>query len=274
MNPREKQPLLLVDDDSDVVWSVGRCLTRAGFVVSICGDGAEAVRLLESKEFEFLVTDIQMPGLNGLALIEWVRQNRPHIRVVVMTAFGSPSVRQVSLRKGALLYMEKPVDPDLLIEILNSSNQDHSFAGSVNAIDLFDYVQLMLLTKRQLILEVSSCKGEQGWLFIEKGNVLHAECGGLEGEDACYHCLSFEGGSFSSLPWKPPPKISITKSGEFLLMEAARLKDETGRGVPCEENNEWEGAAEEFDFSPSWDQESEENSNDDTLKGSFDGAKQ
>ncbi len=227
-----KRSVVLVDDDSEVVWGLGRCLTRAGFAVSTCTDGAEAVELLRSREFDVLVTDVQMPGVNGLALIEWVRENRPRSQVVVMTAFGSPQVKQVSLSKGAGLYLEKPVDPQFLIEIIRSRSSD-SFSGRVDQIDLFDYVQLMLLTRRRVLLEVSAQGGEGGLLYLNQGTVAHASCGALEGEPAFYRLLSFRGGAFSTLPWREPERATIERRGDFLLMEAARRKDEGGRGGPA-----------------------------------------
>jgi CheY-like chemotaxis protein len=222
-----KTPVLLVDDDPEVVWGVGRCLTRAGYAVSTCGDGSEAIPLLRSKDFEILVTDIQMPRFNGLALIEWVHRNRPDIRIVAITAFGSPSIQQVALKKGAILYLEKPVDPDMLIEVLAERREKRdTFRGNVDEIDLFDYVQLVLMTRRKLILEVRSVGGESGRLYIDGGNVTHACSGDIEGEEAFFRCLSFNGGSFASLPWQPPDRVTVEMPGDFLLMEAARRKDE------------------------------------------------
>lgn len=218
--------VILVDDDPEINWFVGRYLTRAGHTVNTCNDGSDAILLMKEKEFDFLITDIQMPRLNGFAVIEWVRQNRPHMRVAVMTGFGSPMIREMSLSKGALVYLEKPLDPELLLEVLDSPVNARTFSGNVSGIELFDYVQLMMLTHRKVVLEVSSRQERKGTLFIEKGNAIHAVCGDVEGEEAFYDCLAFEGGSFCTLPWCDPPQRSIDTPGEFLLMEAARKKDE------------------------------------------------
>lgn len=112
------QHVLLADDDPEVAWFLGRSMTRAGFKVTTCGDGVEAIALLENQSFDVLITDIQMPRLNGLALIEWVHDHRPELRIIAITGFGSSTVKEVSLSKGASLYLEKPVDPRLLIDVL------------------------------------------------------------------------------------------------------------------------------------------------------------
>ncbi len=226
-----KNPILLVDDDPEVIWALGRYFARIGFPVTTCGDGAEALSLLESRHFDTVITDIRMPRLNGLEVVDWLRENRPGVKVVVMTAFGGPSIRQLSIRKGAILYLEKPVEPELLAQVLASTEEADDFSGSIDNIDILDYLQLMMLTGRHLVLEVSSRDGGQGLIFIDNGHVTHAKCGNLEGEDAVYKCLSFDGGNFVNLPWTDPDKITIDKPGDFLLIEAARKRDELREGV-------------------------------------------
>lgn len=221
--------VLLVDDDANIAWALGRVLTRKGFQVVTSADGSEAKDLLQQEEFDALVTDIQMPRMNGLALIDWAREHRPHLRVVVITGYGSPTIKELSLRRGAILYLEKPVDPDILVDVLQSTARCDSFTGRIADIDLFDYIQLMLVTRRQVIVEVMSADGRQGRLYIDEGNVTHADCGDLEGESAFHRCLGFAGGSFNTLYWQPPRRVTIEARGEHLLMDAARRKDEDSR---------------------------------------------
>ncbi len=118
MNDR-KTSILLVDDDPDLLWGLGRCLSRAGFSVVTCGDGEEAISCLESQQVDVVITDLKMPRVNGLGVVDWVSENRRSVSVIVMTAFGNPSVRDACLSRGAVLYLEKPVDPEFLIHILS-----------------------------------------------------------------------------------------------------------------------------------------------------------
>ncbi len=231
--------ILFVDDDPDVSWSLCRLLTRSGFSVITCGDGAEAIPILEEKNFDVLITDVQMPQVNGLALLEWVRQNRPATKVVVITAYGSPTVKHLSMRKGALLYLEKPLDPDLLIEVLRESEKEETFYGNVHRIDLFDYVQLLILTRSKAVLEIHSRNGRMGLLFFHGGEAVHAETEALRGEEAFNKLLALEGGSFNTLPWREPLERTIQRGGESLLMEAARIKDESSQEEARGEENAW-----------------------------------
>lgn len=245
--------VLLVDDDPEIAWGVGRCLTRAGCVVTTCGDGVEAIELLEERAFDVLITDIQMPRLNGLALVEWVAHHCPGTRVVVMTAFGSPSIQQVVLKKGAVLYLEKPFDPSLLSDLIFSEPDPDSFSGSVDGVDIFDYIQLIFHTMRQALVRIHSSDGREGRLFIKEGTAWHAECGDDEGESAFYACLGFRGGNFSTMPWEEPPRRTIHTRGDFLLLDAARTKDESALGAdetpaPTMPDERQTARSSEFDF--------------------------
>ncbi len=246
MKSTDKIRVLLVDDDPTICWGVGRCLTRTGCSVVTCGDGAEAVSLMEQNPFDVLITDIQMPRLSGLALIEWVVHNRNRTRVVVMTAFGSPSVQQVVLKKGAILYLEKPFDPSILSDLILTDINADSFTGSVDGVDLFDYIQLIFHTMRRVLVRIHSSDGQTGRIYIKEGTAWHAECGEEEGEEAFYTCLGFRGGSFSTLPWEEPPKRTIHTRGDFLLMDAARTKDETSGTISM--NPAREVRISQFDF--------------------------
>jgi len=220
--------LLLVDDHAEVAWVLGRYLVHAGFDVTTCGDGEEALGLLARRPFDVVVTDVQMPKVNGLRVLDWTVEHRPETRVVVITGFGSPAVRQAAVRRGAFLYVEKPVDPKLLEELLSRPREADSFHGTVGGVDLFDYLQLLVVTRRQAVLSVTSSTGEEARIWLDTGAIVHGECGDLTGEEALFRCLEFQGGQFATLPWTPPAERTIDARSDFLLMEAARMKDERG----------------------------------------------
>lgn len=111
--------ILLADDDPDVLWGLEKCLVRAGYSVTAVEDGLKALDVLRSRLFDLIITDVRMPGMNGLALLDWLRINRPKVQVVVMTAFSSPDLKDLCTSKGARLFLEKPVDPDLLISAIS-----------------------------------------------------------------------------------------------------------------------------------------------------------
>lgn len=108
--------ILLVDDDTDLLAVSGDVLREAGFSVTSCTNGRTAVGALASGSFDAVISDVRMPGLDGLGLLRAVREHDPDLPVVLTT--GDPSLEGVSeaLDYGALHYLIKPVPRDKLLE--------------------------------------------------------------------------------------------------------------------------------------------------------------
>jgi two-component system, cell cycle sensor histidine kinase and response regulator CckA len=109
------ETVLLVDDDPDVRACVGELLMTGGFAILEAADGEKALRIAESlRPFEILVTDINMPGIDGLELARRVRALRPAIGVLYMSGVPAHEVAAVDLT-GAV-FLPKPFDADVLLE--------------------------------------------------------------------------------------------------------------------------------------------------------------
>jgi CheY-like chemotaxis protein len=224
-----KREMLIVDDDPVLAWSLGKAFSRHGWRVTHSGDGPDALELMRDQAFDAVLANVQLPTLGGLALVDWVLENRRSVRVVLMTNYGGPMVREMALRHGASLYLEKPIDVGFLISVLDADRKGDTFSGSIDEVDLFDWIQMLLISNRQAVIDVTSCTGIRGRIWIDHGRIPHAICGELDGEKAFLFCLGFEGGSFSSLPWQMPTVKTIEQAGDHLLMEAARVRDEARR---------------------------------------------
>ena len=111
--------LLIVDDDEDIIEVLTQYFFIAGFSTTACSDGIEAIPLLKTHHFDVLVTDIHMPHIDGITLLEWTRRHCPDIPIIVISGDG-PLSEELSLEKGASLYLEKPFDMNLLIDRINS----------------------------------------------------------------------------------------------------------------------------------------------------------
>ena len=231
-NPLDKT-VLLVDDDSTVSWSLGRYLTRRGYRVMVSHDGADAIRILEQRDFSFAILDIQLPQVNGLAVLDWLRRNRPHIIPIAITAYYSHSIQEMCLREGASMFFSKPVDPEMIHQVLSSVHAEgKSFSGHSAGLDLLDYVQFLLMSSKSLILELTSVDNRLSRLYFQNGHIPHAQCNELQGREAFIEITkTFESGSFITLPYQDPPIVTIQENANFLLMDAVRLKDEGSAGV-------------------------------------------
>lgn len=110
--------VLLVDDDPRLLAVVGRVLAGAGHDVVSVGDGRAALDALREREFDVIVSDIQMPGVTGLELLRTVRERDLDVPVVLMT--GEPTIETAmrAVEYGALEYLAKPVSNARLAEVV------------------------------------------------------------------------------------------------------------------------------------------------------------
>lgn len=221
----QKRRILLVDDEANFRWSIERVLQLRGYDVVSAESAEVALDTLKTSRFDLVITDIRMPGMDGFELVSWLRTNRPDIRVLMTTAFGSLHTREQSYQLGALSYLEKPVDLGELTDFLQHIFSQDGFAGRVKDIELSDYIQLLANTRREKVLEVSSLSGS-GRIWLSRGQVVHAKTEEMQGSDAFFEILSWSGGDFSDQSWSAPSEESIGDSISYLLMEAARRKDD------------------------------------------------
>ena len=111
--------ILLVDDDRLVLASLSRFLPlkRPDWQISVATDGAEALRMLKEESTQVLVTDIQMPGVGGMALLHIIREDPElaHLPLILMTAHGDSATMRQGMSQGADDYLVKPFQLDELI---------------------------------------------------------------------------------------------------------------------------------------------------------------
>jgi EAL domain-containing protein (putative c-di-GMP-specific phosphodiesterase class I) len=110
--------VLVVDDDVPTARGFGRVLTSAGFTVTVAHDGAEAAALARATSYDAILSDIAMPGMNGLALLRAVREHDLDVPVVLIT--GGPAIESAveAMEYGALLYLIKPIEAQALEDAL------------------------------------------------------------------------------------------------------------------------------------------------------------
>jgi DNA-binding NtrC family response regulator len=107
--------LLLVEDDRIVRITVRDALEDAGYDVVAHADGAAALRAAEGEAFDLVLTDVRLPGLDGLALLRALRRFAPDVAVLLMTAFADADDAVAALRAGARDYITKPFEMDELL---------------------------------------------------------------------------------------------------------------------------------------------------------------
>jgi DNA-binding NtrC family response regulator len=110
MNPR----ILLVDDDDNLRWVLQTQLEQMGYAVTTAADGAGALAAIDREPPSLVLTDLKMPGMSGMELLERIRREYPEIPVLIVTAFGTIQSAVQAIRSGAYDYLTKPIDYDEL----------------------------------------------------------------------------------------------------------------------------------------------------------------
>lgn len=110
----EKYKILLVDDDKTILSVFSKSLEHAGYSVSTALGGAEALQIISALSFHLLITDLNMPGINGINVLQAAKQQHPESVAIILTGFGDLTSAVDALRLDADDYLLKPCDPDEL----------------------------------------------------------------------------------------------------------------------------------------------------------------
>ncbi len=119
----EQLRVLLVDDEPELVYTVAERLTLRGIEAVALTNGDDALKLLEKKEFDVVVLDVKMPGIDGIDLTKRIKDLYPKIRIILLTGRGSKEESLKGLNEGASDYLVKPIDIETLIEKMGKARE-------------------------------------------------------------------------------------------------------------------------------------------------------
>lgn len=101
--------LLIVEDEETFRESLRRVLMQEGYEVDSVGSSEAALKILDEKNYELIITDIILPGVNGIQLLRKCREKNPSVKFIIITAFASIETAVEAIRNGAFDYLVKPI---------------------------------------------------------------------------------------------------------------------------------------------------------------------
>lgn len=113
--------VLLVDDEEDYVKAMAERMDMRDLQSRVALSGEEALQILESEPPDVIVLDLRMPGMQGMEVLERVKEHHPHIQVIILTGHGGEKEEKEARRLGAFEYLQKPADTGALVDIIQSA---------------------------------------------------------------------------------------------------------------------------------------------------------
>jgi CheY-like chemotaxis protein len=244
MSAHPKKVLFLDDqvDFLEMIRSVMGRLAGTNWQIHIARNAGEALHLIQDRQIDLVVVDMHMPVIDGKQFLALLNRRHPNILKAVLTSDMSEVNRAECLSRGANVFLEKPVDANGWQGIYKTLNElttyqpepEEGFRGVLQRVGLQDVLQMECLSRNSSILEIAT-REARGKIYIEDGQVTHAEAGQRAGTDAFDYIMSLSGGEFQLKPFSRPAQRTIDQPWEFLVMEAARKRDESALGAPPEQ---------------------------------------
>lgn len=221
--------VLIVDDDIVFRTTIGRDLGEQGFTVALAHDAGDALEALAACTGDYaidvLLTDLRMPGADGIDLLEKIRAVSPRTRAILMSGYATARDYQRAIECGAVRVLCKPfTSSELLLAIRQAVDCETGFRGSIHGLSLVDLLQMFHYARRSLAIAVDGLV--PGHVFVENGQLIHAEYRELVGEPALRAILTMPAGSLRTMVLPPSIPHSITRDFETLLLDSLRRVDE------------------------------------------------
>lgn len=217
--------VLIVDDDIAFRTTMCRDLSDQGFAVSLAHNANEAIAVLSARPIDVLLTDLRMPGGDGIDLLEKVRSVSARTRAILMSGYASARDYQRAIECGAVRVLCKPfTSSELLLAIRQAVDCETGFRGSIHGLSLVDLLQMFHYARRSLAIAVDGLA--PGHVFLEDGHVIHATYRDLLGEPALRAILAMPAGSLRTMVLPPATPHSIARDFQTLLLDSLRTLDE------------------------------------------------
>jgi len=119
----QKARILLVDDEEAFANNLSKLLSRRGYAVAVVHDGQSAVRAVDEEEFDVVILDLRMPGMDGIETLKILKRRKPLVEVIILTGEGSIETGLDGMQYGAFDYTLKPIQLDELQEKIGQAHQ-------------------------------------------------------------------------------------------------------------------------------------------------------
>lgn len=230
--------ILLVEDDASLSEALADTLLLAGYACVQAADAESAITLLGREQVSMVVSDVNMPGMDGHALLRTLRADYPQLPVLLMTAYGTVQQAVSAMREGAVDYLVKPFAPKALLDLIAQHTQGRlsSAPGSGPVAVDPGSVQLLELAARVAVSDSTVLiSGESGTGKEVLARYIHQQSSRAEQPFIAINCAAIpdnmleatlfghEKGAFTGAVAAQPGKFEQANGGTLLLDEISEM---------------------------------------------------
>jgi len=247
----KKISILIVDDEESVRDSLYNWFLEDGFRVAYAENASKALTILESDQFDIILADIKMPGMDGLEMLRRIKALKPDSIVIVMTAFATVDTAVKALKDGAYDYVTKPFDPDDLTHLIRNATKQISLADEneslrkkVSSLENVEDLIGNSVAMKNVLREIESVAqtnssviitGESGTGKELVARAIHANsprkffpfvsvhCGALTESLLESELFGHEKGAFTGAMYNRKGRFEMADSGSIFLDEIATI---------------------------------------------------
>ncbi len=243
--------ILIVDDEMNMRLVLSAMLKKEGFEVSSASNGREALQILQSNKMALVITDLKMPGMDGMDLLTQISANHPQIPVVMITAHGTIATAVEALKKGAFDYITKPFDLDDLKNIVSkairtSTLKESEFSMAPSEIDrlgiigtspaimeIFEAIHRVAQTTTTVMITGETGTGKElvadaiHYNSQRKNNpLIKINCAAIAETLMESELFGYEKGAYTGAAVTKPGKFELAHKGTLFLDEVAEIPRE------------------------------------------------
>ncbi|MEE9354141.1 MAG: sigma-54 dependent transcriptional regulator [Methylococcaceae bacterium] len=233
----KKIDVLIVEDDADLAEALSDILQIKGYQVLLAKDGNDALNKLHRNDVKLVVSDVQMPGMDGLALLNKLQQQQNPIPLLFMTAYGTIQKAVAALQSGAVDYLVKPFDANTLVAkveeympVNQTLDEEDRVVADVNMQRVYSLAAKVAEKEVTVLLEGDSGTGKE---VIAR--FIHANSKNRQGPFIAVNCAAipenmleamlfgYEKGAFTGAHQATPGKFELAQDGTLLLDEISEM---------------------------------------------------
>ncbi|MCF1426712.1 MAG: sigma-54 dependent transcriptional regulator [Shewanella sp.] len=227
--------ILLVEDDHALREALQDTLLLAQYECVTCSNGEEAIVALKANRLDMVITDVQMPGVDGMGLLNYLQQNFPKIPVLLMTAYATVHNAVNAIKLGAVDYLAKPFAPEVLLNQVSRYLPDRSdnkdpVAADDKSLALLALAQRVAASDASVMITGPSGSGKE-----VLAQYIHRHSGRKEAPFVAINCAAipenmleatlfgYEKGAFTGAYQACPGKFEQAQGGTLLLDEISEM---------------------------------------------------